>query len=60
MTKKSASGGGKVKSKGTMSAMDHRKLATMHSAKARLHSAKADLEEAKNPPKRPKGYNSVY
>jgi len=42
------------KSKGTVSATDHRKMADTLYAKARIHSAKADLADAQNPPKKPK------
>lgn len=52
MTKKSASKGGGSKSKGGMSAADHRKVANTLQAKARIHHAKADLAEALNPPKK--------
>lgn len=52
---KKASGSGKPKAKGGMTAEDHRKMSEQHYAKARLHSAHADLMDAKNPPKRPKG-----
>jgi hypothetical protein len=43
-----------MKSKGSMSPMDHRKIANTLQAKARLHHAKADLAEALNPPKKTK------
>ena len=53
MAKKSASSKGKGKSAPKeVSADDHRKMASQHSARSRLHSAKADLIDAKNPPKK--------
>lgn len=52
MAKKSKPAGGSIKSKGSLSAVDHRKLSMALHAKARIHDAQADLIEAKNPPKR--------
>lgn len=52
MTKKSGGKGGGGKSKGSLSAEDHRKMANTLQAKARIHHAKADLAEALNPPKK--------
>lgn len=53
MAKKSGSKSDAGKSKGGMSAADHRKMANTLQAKARIHSAKADLAEALHPPKKP-------
>lgn len=51
MAKKSSAKGDSSKSKGSLSAAEHRKMANTLQAKARIHSAKADLAEALNPPK---------
>lgn len=51
MAKKSKSAGGSIKSKGSLSPEQHRKMANTLQAKARIHHAKADLAEAINPPK---------
>lgn len=48
MAKKTSGG----KSKGGMTAADHRKVANTLQAKARIHHAKADLAEAMHPPKK--------
>lgn len=52
MAKKSSGKGGSVKSNGSLSPGEHRKIANTLQARARLHHAKADLAEAKNPPKK--------
>lgn len=55
MAKKSSGktgGDTKAKSKGAMSADEHRKVGNTLYAKARVHHAKADLAEALNPPKK--------
>lgn len=52
MAKKSSAKGGSGKSKGGLSATEHRTMAETFYAKARLHSAHADLKDAKNPPKK--------
>lgn len=52
MPKKSHGKGGRVVSKVSLSAVDHRRIANTLQAKARLHHAKADLAEALNPPKK--------
>lgn len=52
MASKSSGKSSGSKSKGSLSAADHRKLANTLQAKARLHHAKADLAEALNPPKK--------
>lgn len=51
MAKKPSTKSGGTKTKGGLSAADHRKRSEEHYAKARLHSAHADLMDAKNPPK---------
>lgn len=57
---KKPSGKGGSKSKGGMSAEEHRKMAEAFHAKARLHSAHADLKDAKNPPKNRGPRTSIY
>lgn len=52
MAKKSSGKASAGKSKGGMSAAEHRRMAETFHAKARLHSAQADLKDAKNPPKK--------
>jgi hypothetical protein len=59
MAKKPSGKGAKKAAPKTMTADDHRKMASTHHAKARLHGAKAELMDAENPPPKSKKNSPV-